>query len=536
MLPAYGFVRTWSVVLMIAAMLAGCAYATLPVWDDALIELLLDEAPQRIAEIGRDRPVMYACWQWAADTGRFWEIGAAANLVATLLTAVAARTLWIRLFASSAGYWPIAAVLAACSILFELQATLTPVFQLQTGLVYLAALAVWPLGGRGPSLLAMVSAAAAVAATGTVSEYVVSAALAVATPMAIQAVFATESERPRRLAAACCILVGAAIGYGLFRTLTDPDFRLGTNPTDGWAYLADRGWAVPLKLLNVFKAIYGGALFHDFAAVDLQSRLAAAAAIAAAIAAECVRRDIRRAVPSHDEADPSIASLVAPLLVASGAACLALVPLLVMGRTPTDEGADSRFYVAVVPLFSCIVPGLVLLLCRARWRSFCLSAVVFAAVLCTIDDCRTWLRAQRILTSIGDVVRPRLSERFTLVMLDYSGTDYRPFSLKKQHDFELAVRCTRSWTEDERRRVWIVPLNFPFDVEETADPAQQASYRRIVSPRPGESTWRFERYLHGFRRAASVDRVLVVTFPSADQPRILDVTPASILAEGKLSP
>lgn len=139
------------------------------------------------------------------------------------------------------------------------------------------------------------------------------------------------------------------------------------------------------------------------------------------------------------------------------------------------------------------------------------------------------------MDQIGTQLRPAAASGFTLVLVDLQGTDFYHFS-SRQHDFQLTAQITSQWTPEERRRVWIMPLNYPYEDPQQASPDLQASYRRITSPsRPGEP-WTLERYLHGFKRSAQVDRVLVVAFSTPDQPRVFDVTAGHISAEGPPRP
>lgn len=520
-------IATSLAVLVIACAMAGAAYVSRPRFDDAIIWFWLDDTPDHIDPANVDRRIMGLLWKFLASTGRFWELGAALNVLATLGTSLSTFLLWQRLFPGRTAWGTVAATLAAAPVLFELQATLTPVYQLQSSIVYLAALSTWPGSGLLSSFAGSAAAAAAICIAGSVTEYTVSSAIPAAFLIVGRCWGVSPAARRGGLIAAGFIALGTVGSYVLLRLLADDGFRPSLNPSVGWEYVWRRGWTIPFKLVDALTSVFGGALSREIADFSVNSWRGAYATIAAAVVTLVCVIDLRPSAADH--ADPAKSLGPRDLWQLAIAVVLSLIPLLSMRMVPHDEGAYSRFYVGVLPVAGCAVPALLISVCRLRFHFQLSLGLVFLGAFAAFDDAGRWYEHRTDLNRVGRAIRPHLSEGFTLILLSSESSGYKPFG-KWSYDVEMSALITTEWSRDERLRSWVIPVG-----DTQAIPRAPADRKRVIIPPTNTNgRWRFEWSFRGVKRSADVDRVLLVAFPGRESTRITDITQGRILYDGPM--
>ena len=192
---------SWLLIATVSIVVASAAYASKPVGDDAYLWLILREAPDEVLRGNADRGVVGAVFQAAADTGWFWQIGWGASIAASLITAAAARAWWLRLFPQFAPYWGAAALLSVAPIVFEIQAQLTPVYQLQCSALFLIGATFLRRDDRTAGPVRGAVAAVLTAALGCVTEYTLSAGAALLVLLAVPLAPSSPERRRSRTTA-----------------------------------------------------------------------------------------------------------------------------------------------------------------------------------------------------------------------------------------------------------------------------------------------------------------------------------------------
>lgn len=528
--PRTADVRSWLVIATVAILVAGSAYASKPVGDDAYLWLILREAPEEVTRGNADRGVMGAIFQAAADTGWFWEIGFVASVAASLATAAAARGLWMRLFPQFAPYWASAALLAAAPIVFEMQALLTPVYQVQCAAVFLVGSTFLRRDDRVVGLLPGLVAAALTAVLGCVTEYTLSAGAALLVLLAFRFEPLSSERRRARYVGAAALSVGLIAGYAAYRYFAATELRPALEIRGNLEHFMRRSWTVPFKLLQALGQVFGTALGRDVTAIDLMSKIGPPAVLGGAAAAWIAAVDMRRRLGMHRHAEPMTteSGLAKALFGIAVAVVVALLPLLVMDRRPDDEGPASRYFAGIVPLGGCATLGLLLLLVRPSWRTGAAVAAAGLAAAVALHDAGRWYRERGLLDSAGTELRPHVTGRLTLIFADFSATPYRGFG-GSYHDVELTARLTRLWNDEERRRVWVLP---PDGLVGTPESEPLFHRELFVADSPNEP-WRFNYHLRGLRRSGEVDRVLLAIFAKSGDVRLLDLRSGRVLRHEK---
>lgn len=511
-------------IAAMACVMAGAAYLSLPRFDDSLIWFWLDDTPNHIDPANVDRRVMGLMWRFLASTGRFWEIGAALNVLATLGTALSTFVLWQRMFPARTAWGVVAATLSAAPILYELQETLTPVYQLQLSIVYLAALSTWP-GGRFAGAFLSAVAATVICVVGSVTEYTLSATVPVAFLILCRTWNVSGAVRRRGLVAVGFLALGTVGSYALLRFAADDGFRPSLLPSVGWEYFWRRGWTIPFKMVDALTSVFGGALCREVADFSINSWRGASAAIAAAVATLMIAIDLRpRATNDSTPADSPRLIDLGQLAAAVG---LGLFPLFCMRLAPHDEGAYSRFFAGVHPLSGCAVSALLIAVCRARFQLAMSIGLVFLGTFAAFNDAGRWYEHRRDMDRVGRAIRPHLAPGFTLILFEPESSGYKSFG-RWSYDVELSALVMTNWTREERLRAWVVPAG-----NSQAIPRAPADRTRIIRPPANANEqWRFEWRFRGVERAADVERVLLVGFPGKESARIIDITQGRVVFDG----
>ena len=367
--------RTLTAELLLVAVVVGILTTTavmvFPIHDDAHTRILeLDEGGDGIRANHRDRPLLGAVWGGLADAGILWPAATVLHAAAWLGMALATIGIWLRIGSGSPRYALTAACLSLGPLLCQVQfVLLNPVLGSQVGpLLAYAVFFLRPVVNWRRRLVAAV-----LVVVGTLlSEYALPAMAVVC--LLLIAEGWRSSVRDFRLAVvvACGLGTLALTTYGVYVLLADRASRESVHPSqalDLW-----RLKVFPFRLLSSLWRGSAGGVLERAGEVVINSFPAALSLAVGLILASLVfalwhRRRGEDVGRERDDA-PGWWLGVMFLALAFG-----LTPILLMGRLPAD-GIDSRYWLCMLPVASCLTVtlGLQLLGHRSRFLLPCFCA------------------------------------------------------------------------------------------------------------------------------------------------------------------
>jgi hypothetical protein len=430
-----------------ASLIAAGMWWGFPVQDDSLmIRLLRMGGPTLIASEHPDRPVfgflMASCARIAGEH-RLLYVGV--SLLLWLALAAEAALLWSRVFPEWAHAWPAVAFAVVSPVVTFVQfTTLTTVIPcvLPVALVIAALLLVLHRPDDGLGAGGRVAAALLGACGAVVSEYALSAVAAAATFLLLR----------RLWRSALTLLSGVALGYVVFRLVSDVTVRVNTDPDVQLERIQRKPWSFPFRTLNAAWDSLAGSWGR--AASDLRiewdsrsTLIAACVALGAAGCAAVLCRN-RGSVGRPDGAGGRLLAVIA-------AAFAGLMPVFFVSAYPLREVYETRYFLPVLAFTSCATVAGLLLLTRSRYATLALTAVVFVAADRLVLGALEEKRLQEGLERVGERLRTLVgSEKGVVVLVTPAhGSGGRVRRISPE---ERMAKETYRWPYPEFGRLWVV--------------------------------------------------------------------------------
>ena len=425
---------------MLGALAFG-AWTGFPVNDDALLVLLLrDSGISSVAQANANRPVCALLLEVLGGIAGLRSAPYVAIGVAFwALLAWQTNRLSRRLLGPETPVGALAALLVLAPILVSPHyTTVTTVFpaNLPVSLSLAALMICLGEGSERRPLLALLAAAGLAGAAGAVSEY------GVATSLAAAALLWTM----RRRRATAFLLLGAAVGYLIFRAIGDVSVRPRQMPSEQLARFLARPFTGVFHLFDGLWSSFLGAYGTAAGAVrlDAESRSTILAALVGLAVAIPIVRLYRRASEPKDGAHRVLIGLA--LAVMAG-----LLPVVLANRTPVSvDPYESRYLIPVLPFAAIGTACGLQRLTGRRFRPWAAGIAAFLAGYTVVVGAFGARNQQRRFEDLGRLLQPlaRASSGVTFavcpdsILLD--GADMTP-------------KVTRRWTDAEARRVWVMP-------------------------------------------------------------------------------
>jgi hypothetical protein len=445
----------FGVAVLLVAGLTATAVAIFPINDDTYTRILeLDGGGDAVRANHTDRPLMAAIWGYFADRGTLWSMAAVAHALAWLGLGLVTYGLWIRLRLGPRRYALTATCLALTPLLCQTQLDLlNPVFSGHIGpvLAY-AAFLLRPAAGWGRGL-----AAVALVVAGTLlSEYAIPATAVICILLLAEGWRGSARDLRREAVAAVGLGTAAIATYGVYVTLADTASRTIVHPSaalDLW-----RLKVLPFRFLtSLWRGSAGGILerLGEFSVNSVPAALSLTVGMVLAVGVFLLwrRRNTEELGDSGD--GKPVASGVAVLLLALA---VGLTPILLMGRLP-EEAFDSRYWLPLLPLTSCLTLALGLLLLRRRGRFLLPLILPLIAGFTLAQAVQGELSQRRMVDRWAETLRPHVDaggDGLTLAVF------HIPFEhdWENLRDFQLTARLTEPWSPEERAAFWAVPSDF----------------------------------------------------------------------------
>jgi hypothetical protein len=129
--------------------------------------------------------------------------------------------------------------------------------------------------------------------------------------------------------------------------------------------------------------------------------------------------------------------------------------VVLMGRPIAFATAETRYWLPVLPVLSCLNVYLVITVFRRQALPAAVFLFVFVAAYFTATESRSRVIERRWTERWATEIQPHLDERgITVAVFQFD----RPPS-PDWRDYELTARLSRDWPAEQRKRFWaIVPL------------------------------------------------------------------------------
>lgn len=450
----------YAVMAMFVCLLAGGMYIAFPHYDDTLLRIIeVEQTSEDLYRSHGDQPLSGYLWWMLSERGILWASGILLNAVGWFVLASFTYRLYGWMTPGATFGALAASLLAIAPILTEIQFVILSTGTLivgSTACVYFAT-SLLLFSGRLPEWLAVV-AAGGLAFVGNISYFYGVPAVAAGSAILMVRGIVWSSERPWYYdwsRAAVLILAGGA-GFAAYYLTADFSWRTGSEGVarvDAWAALDSASYVlprIPSKLLGGLWQASGAALLRETGSLVWAGKPAllgiAAGGMMAFLALAVLRprQNVERAGVANQ---PQLAAVVVYCVPAM---LMAMLPIILMGRTITDETMVSRYMMALTPFGACTTVAIVSRLARPNYVVPVLMAVIAIVTARTVMEALEEQRRCATLRKWGAELRPLLaSEGYTLAVLAPGGAGVTIIP-----DDVLNARLTEGWPVDERRRFW----------------------------------------------------------------------------------
>jgi hypothetical protein len=290
---------------------------------------------------------------------------------------------------------------------------------------------------RWPKLCA---AATLVAASVLLSEYGIAAAAAAVALLIVC----------RRLRTAVAFVLGAAVGYALFRATADLSVRVKQSPSAQLGTLLGHPHVAILRFLEGLWACLAGAWAGAagtirFSVYDRSTLLAAlvGAGAAAILFFHAGGNGTTRSGPFENRAGVSLLAAVAA----------GILPVVLANRSLTSgDPYETRYLLPVLPFAAAAVALGLVRSASERWRRGILAAAAFVAAYRVVAGAFETRQEQQRMEEIGALLRP--------LVRDSSGITVAVVPDKWKLDgSDMTPKVTWKWSDTDARRVWVMPAS-----------------------------------------------------------------------------
>lgn len=384
-----------------------------------------------------DRPVCGVLIQLctlAADGHKAIYIAIA--ILSWLWLAAAAAGLWDALFPEWTRASSAVALATVAPIVTRIQfTTVTTVFPVVVPVALVLTALVLLLrnpegkGGYGNGILAAVMVAGAI----VMSEYGLATTIAATTLLLVL----------RRWHSIVSLSGGAAIGYLVFRAISNVALRGATDPDVQFAQLLRHPWLYPPKVLSSiwYCTIGAWARAASEVALDWNSKSTLLAVLAgltiAAMTAIFVGE--RREPEAVDGFRRRLLALVAAVTAGR------LPAVIVMGW-PAIKIYPSRFQLPILAFASCTIVAVILAVTKPRYRPLALSAFFFLAAYQLVVRAFEQRTLQCELERFGENLRPHMRSGGLVVVIVPDRLELMQVEI---------LKAAEKWSADEANRLWV---------------------------------------------------------------------------------
>lgn len=442
-------------LLLICTALTLGSILTFPIWDDGWFWLFLQErGADGIVVSLADRPVWaHLLSFFATSETSFWYVAFAAQALLWPALGVLSAKLWTFLFPDLRQYAFVVACLAIAPIvttgqmLTGAQFALGPLLSIVMGYGALLLLLKFITTQQRFGELYLILSSLLFATSIILTEYGV--------PVALIAIMLTLAYPwlARDCAYGICVYIAILLvfvvmlaTYAVYVSIADSGTRTNVHP----GIIFNHDLSLLLRLASrwveaAWKGVVGGfmtTLAHvQLRRIDLLPLLYGA--LVAALLVCGSYRPQQRSVSPH--------TVKNRLLLLLAALMVGLLPPLLMGRIPFEEGFRSRFGVPVLPITAMLTVYLGVRLVRPRFWFVPILLFGFAVGYVTLGQVRTELHERQIMARAGAALLPYASSTEGMSVAVIALPER---SLGTRHAWELTARLTFEWPQSLRAHFW----------------------------------------------------------------------------------
>jgi hypothetical protein len=423
--------------LFVAGTLFAGAWWGFPVQDDNyLVRLIRMEGPHSIASRHPDRPVCGILMELCAlAAGEHKAIYIAIAILSWLWLAAAAAGLWRALFPEWTRASTAVALATLAPIVTRIQfTTLTTVFPVVVPVVLvLTALVLLLRGPEAGGYGNKISASLMVAGAIVMSEY------GLATTIAATALVLVL----RRWRSSLSLLGGAALGYLVFRAISNVAIREATDPDVQIEQFLRNPWTYPLKVLSSvwYCTIGAWARAASEVALDWSSKSTLLAVLAGLMVAAVA------VLLFGKQRDPeSVDGFRRRFLALVAAVIAGRLPAAIVMGWPAIKIYPSRVLLPIVAFASCASVALILVVTTSKYRRLALCGFFFLAAYQLVVRAFEQRTLQVELERFGENLRPHMRSGGLVVVIVPDRLELMQVEI---------LKATRKWSAGEANRLWV---------------------------------------------------------------------------------
>ncbi len=459
-----GFTKLQSIT-SVSALLLICATLTLgaiwafPIWDDGWFWLLLQEqsASGIVPSLG-DRPIWARLLSFFATfETSFWYVAFAAQALLWPALGLLSATLWNFLFPDLRQYAFVVACLAVAPIVTTLQMltgaqfALGPLLSVVLGYGALLLLLQFITTKQRLDDFYLVVGLILCATSIILTEYGVPVVLVAIILVLTYPWLANDYNYGVRVyVVILLVIVVTIVIYVVYVSLADSGIRPMNHPANIVTQDFSKLLRIPSRLVeSAWKGVAGG-LMTALAQVRVRRLDLLPIAYGMLVAGLLVFGSYR----SH-QAAVSTQHIQKRLFILTVALLLGLLPPILIGRIPFDDGFNSRFGVPVLPIVAMLTVFLGVQLIQPRFWFVPILLFGFAAGYVTCSQVQSALHERRIMVHAGAELLPYASSsRGISVAVVALPERY----LGAHHAWELTARLTYEWPPELGERFWAYNL------------------------------------------------------------------------------
>ena len=450
------------VLFLFALAMTYAAWLARPTWDDGWMDLI-HAKDFALRDLLGDRPTYGAFLSWLQDRGILWPAHAAMHFVGWFSQGLAAMIIWSLFFPTLPRLRLVAGCLAIAPVICQYQMVVIGgiIYLIQVAIVYAAFTCTYFIFRNGGKTLwkglAVLAIALAVFFSTLITEYTVPAS--VVAGLLLWFLLGHEGRSmPSRLVATGLLPACTLAGYVVYYVTVDAAVRGDVRPEKVLsgaggvlqlagrtiAYLADELWQLSLgRLLSSLSAIQ----FHP--TLEAMWILGFAVVATVTIAAASLRL---RATGNAEELQTSKGFRTAGVFLLALAA--GLLPAVLLGRYGTVYRMETRYWLPVLPVASCLTVLLIRTCVRERLTYLVVTMLAFASAYTAIATATAEIRTATVARAWGEVLRGMLTpDGMNVALFMYDAPD-----VKRAHPveraYELTARLTSDWPVEDRNRFW----------------------------------------------------------------------------------